>query len=182
MTLNHSIMSCRDLGPLGFPGYGVDTNGNIWSRWTPGRGHGMRIGSRTKRLAPQSSLGYQRVNLYVAGVMKHVFVHRLVLLAFVGPCPDGLQCRHLDGDRTNNALSNLCWGTISENMSDRRKHKTTAKGSRNGNAKLTENIVVDIRREYHSGCLTQRQLAQKHGVCKNLIGLIVRREIWEHVD
>jgi hypothetical protein len=43
-------------------------------------------------------------------------IHRLVLEAFVGPCPDDLQANHKDGDKQNNDLTNLEWTTQSENM------------------------------------------------------------------
>ena len=46
-------------------------------------------------------------------------IHRLVLETFVGPCPPGKECRHLDSDRCNNRLDNLRWGTRSENAQDR---------------------------------------------------------------
>lgn len=45
-------------------------------------------------------------------------IHRLVLEAFVGPCPPGLECCHNDGDRTNNRLENLRWDTRSANQLD----------------------------------------------------------------
>lgn len=45
-------------------------------------------------------------------------VHHLVLEAFVGPCPPGLMARHMDDDPANNNLSNLCWGSRSENSFD----------------------------------------------------------------
>ena len=45
-------------------------------------------------------------------------VHILVLEAFVGPRPDGLDGLHWDDDRTNNTVENLRWGTHSENMQD----------------------------------------------------------------
>jgi hypothetical protein len=51
-------------------------------------------------------------------------VHRLVLAAFVGPCPDGMECRHLDGNPANNRIENLCWGTRAENNADRVRHGT----------------------------------------------------------
>jgi len=51
-----------------------------------------------------------------------VHVHRIVLLAFVGPCPEGMETRHDDGSRTNNRLSNICWGTPEENWIDRKRH------------------------------------------------------------
>ena len=46
------------------------------------------------------------------------WVHHLVLEAFVGPCPPGLQCRHLNDVGTDNRLENLVWGTSSENAVD----------------------------------------------------------------
>ena len=49
-------------------------------------------------------------------------VHRLVLEAFVGPCPDGMEGCHNDGVPTRNHLGNLRWDTQSENMYDRVRH------------------------------------------------------------
>lgn len=48
----------------------------------------------------------------------------LICTVFNGPRPDGLICRHLDGDPTNNAASNLAWGTLSENTLDSVAHGT----------------------------------------------------------
>ncbi len=53
-----------------------------------------------------------------------MFVHRLVLLAFKGPRPDGQYCRHLNGVPTDNRLANLAWGTKSENTFDKVGHGT----------------------------------------------------------
>lgn len=49
-------------------------------------------------------------------------VHTLVLEAFVGPCPDGLEACHWDGDNTNNHLTNLRWDTHIANMADMTRH------------------------------------------------------------
>ena len=70
--------------------------------------------------------GYWRIGLTneLAGRQRFHFVHRLVLAAFVGPCPEGMQCRHLDGNPANNAVQNLCWGTCSENNLDKLRHGT----------------------------------------------------------
>lgn len=47
-----------------------------------------------------------------------MFVHRFVMLAFVGPLPEGLCTRHLDGNKYNNSLDNLAYGTYEENAQD----------------------------------------------------------------
>lgn len=51
-------------------------------------------------------------------------IHSIVLLAFIGPRPDGMDIRHLDGDPTNNRLANLKYGTKSENSFDAVRHGT----------------------------------------------------------
>jgi hypothetical protein len=59
-----------------------------------------------------------------------IYVHHLVLLAFVGPRPAGRQAAHGDGHRTNNLLSNLRWATPKENTADRYRHGTVLFGTR----------------------------------------------------
>jgi hypothetical protein len=51
-------------------------------------------------------------------------VHKLVLLAFVGPPTIGHECRHLNGDPSDNRIENLVWGTRSENILDAVAHGT----------------------------------------------------------
>jgi hypothetical protein len=65
---------------------------------------------------------HQRVTLYKDGKRSRIFVHRLVMLAFVGPCPPGMETRHLDGNPLNNRLENLVYGTRQENAQDRVNH------------------------------------------------------------
>lgn len=68
--------------------------------------------------------GYLAVGLRRDGERRTRKVHRLVAHAFHGPLPTGMQTRHLDGDRENNAASNLAYGTRSENMKDAVHHGT----------------------------------------------------------
>ena len=71
------------------------------------------------RILQQSSQGrYLVVTLYREGKPKMFMVHHLVLLAFIGPRPDGLQGLHFDDDASNNSLGNLRWGTPADNMHD----------------------------------------------------------------
>jgi len=74
--------------------------------------------------APLDSRGYPQVNLCKNGKRLHTVVHIIIATAFYGPCPEGLECRHLDGNRANNKASNLKWGTPSENNYDRVQHGT----------------------------------------------------------
>lgn len=63
--------------------------------------------------------GYLRVELRNDGRRRDVGVHRLVLEAFVGPCPPEQECCHGPGGPADNRLENLRWDTKSANSQDR---------------------------------------------------------------
>lgn len=68
--------------------------------------------------------GHQYVMLSNSGKRKKRYIHRLVLLAFVGTPLEGQEALHIDGDATNNQLENLRWGTRQENALDLVTHGT----------------------------------------------------------
>lgn len=68
--------------------------------------------------------GHLLVDLRVAGTRRTVQVHLLAMHAFVGPPPEGMECRHLNGDPQDNRLENLQYGTRSENIHDSVRHGT----------------------------------------------------------
>lgn len=134
----------------GYSSYGVDDAGTIWRTIWPTKMAGRaplamkshasgRYGYRTIKLV--DDLGYQR----------HLTVHRLVALAHLGPRPDGMQVRHLDGDNQNNHPSNLAYGTAQENIDDRGRHRGHAAGDRNGSARISWTDVHSIRRQRAEG-------------------------------
>jgi len=108
-------------------------------------------------------------------------IHRLVLEAFVSPRPDGFECRHKDGEKTNNRLSNIEWSTHEINENDKHSHGTIMCGSKNGYAKLTENDVIEIRRLCRTGEFTQWGLAHKFNVGQFCIWSVIHRQSWRHL-
>lgn len=108
----------------------------------------------------------------------------MILEAFEGPCPDGEECRHLDGDPTNNLPDNLAWGTHKQNCEDTVRHGRSRRASNpgvlNGHAKLTEADVLDIRR-LHSQGVSCGRLGAMFGVQKSNVAMIVRRDTWKHL-
>lgn len=105
----------------GFAGYFVDDAGGVWSEKRKG-GNDRRPG-KTGPLRPLKAqinrAGYHVVGLDRAGRNVSRFVHRLVLEAFVGPRPSGMEACHFpDHDKSNNSLSNLRWDTHAENEKD----------------------------------------------------------------
>jgi hypothetical protein len=79
---------------------------------------------RVLKPGPASKYGHLRVTLCREHETYPIQVHQLVMLAFVGPCPDGMEVRHLDSNPANNALSNLTYGTRAENAQDRVQNGT----------------------------------------------------------
>ena len=124
--------------------------------------------------------GYARVTICGDGVRRSVHVHTLVLEAFVGPRPDGMECRHLNGDPADNSLSNLAWGTHQENQDDIGRHGHRITGARNHLARLT---AMDVRaiRSWAAGGEPQRSIASRLGVSQKTIGNILQGRTWRHV-
>ena len=112
--------------------------------------------------------GYCQVHLYKKGKRKVFAVHQLVLLAFVGKCPEGMEVRHLNSIRTDNRLCNLVYGTHSENVID------TINLGRNGKQKISPENVRLIRDRLAAGELV-KSLAQEYGVSTKTISEIKNR-------
>lgn len=74
--------------------------------------------------------GYPRIGLHVGGRTKRFLVHHLVLHAFVGSKPDGMEVRHLNDVRSDNRLANLVYGTRSQNMFDAIRNGSHNRASR----------------------------------------------------
>ena len=152
----------------GFEGlYEIDREGSVW-----------RIDAPRKRpLAPGITNGYARVVLSKDGSKKNYLVHQLVLLTFEGPCPEGLEVRHLNGIRSDNRVENLRYGTKTQNQRDRFTHGTAMFGETHPLAKLTESQVKEIR----AATRGIRRLNQAYGVSRATIEAIRARRLWKHV-
>ena len=108
----------RTLDFMGLGGARVSTNGNVSSRKRRGRKRGTLTDTWRKRKLTtlHKDYSYSYVSFKVQGKSVTYPVHRLVLLAFMGPCPKGMRCRHvnvrhLNGVRNDNRIENLCWNT-----------------------------------------------------------------------
>lgn len=132
-----------------------------------------------KLLAPviRKADGYLVVSMYRFGVRSQRTIHTLVIEAFVGPAPDGMECCHNNGRKSDCRLENLRWGTKQENSKDKALHGTALKGSKNPSAKLCERDVIEILQS--SG--TCAEIAAKYSVSDVLIGNIRRGKSWRHV-
>lgn len=121
--------------------------------------------------------GYATVRLANKGVKTTRYIHHLVLEVFVGPRPDRMQCRHLDGSRTNNRLSNLAWGTVTENQNDRVAHGTSNRGEQHPGAKLC-NLDIWLIRNCKVG---QHEMVEFFNIEQSCVSRIRNHKVWQHV-
>lgn len=112
---------------------------------------------------------------------KTLQAHQLMMLTFVGKPPCGQEVRHLDGAKLNNNLSNLRYGTRSENMQDKVRHGTDNKGERHGNAKLTEKFIQEIFDLYWNKSYKQWEIAEELGISIATVSMVLARKRWPHV-
>jgi len=113
---------------VGYEGlYEVSDLGRVRSvdRVVRGKYGGPRnLVGKVMRLTPITKCGYPSVRLSKEGVVTTVLAHRLAAVAWIGPCPDDQQVRHGPNGVADNSISNLSYGTRSENELDCRRDGT----------------------------------------------------------
>lgn len=158
----------------GWTGYKISSFGNVkfrrFEEWQP-----------CKQFLRSTGIGYKFIILRRGnGVYKRESVHRLVLLAFVGP--SALVVNHLDGNRHNNRLENLQYVTVQENNIHAIEvlGMEYTRGSKNTEARMTEDGVLEARKRRAEGA-PYRELAEKLGVSIGTIRKACLGQSWKHV-
>lgn len=165
----------------------------IWKDYTYGNleykvsNYGRVIGKgRNKELKQRlNKQGYVEVTM---GDTKHrtrIRVHRLVAILFVeNPNPQLYnEVNHIDRNRANPRADNLEWTTHEENIKysyEQGGYDGVRTGSKNSKAILTEEKVIEIRKQYKNGA-TQKDLSVQYGVGWSTIHNIVFNLTWKHL-
>lgn len=152
-----------------WPAYSVTRDGEVWTRYRPGRGG--RLGYEWRALNPTPDKdGYRMVRLYrEGGAWMQARACRLVCEAFHGPA-EGREVRHLNGRCDDDRADNLAWGTSAENSADTFRHRTQPLGENHHNATLTDAQVDEIRSL--KGRLKQREIADRFGITQGYVSEI----------
>lgn len=128
---------------------------------------------------------YARVILHnkLIGDPKYLLVHRIVMAAFVGPLPSGMEVNHKNGKKHDNRLENLEYMTHPDNQLH--AHRVLKihhfKGSESGTAKVNESQVALMRELRRQGWML-KDLAVKFGLSISTICWICKNKAWRHVS
>ncbi len=123
----------------------------------------------------RGSHGYLTINIE----RKSHCIHVLVLNAFVGPCPDGMEACHNNGIKLDICLTNLRWDTPKANTHDSIIHGAMVLGEQRRQAKLTGTSAKHIRAL--KGIISQSSLARHFGVSPAAVQAVHDGRTWKHV-
>lgn len=121
---------------------------------------------------------YTDIWLHINGRLQYKKVHQLVMLAFVGPPPEGHVVNHKDCVKSNNYLSNLEYVTHKENVRHavRNNRFPSKKGNKNPNVKLSDTQVGVIKRLFSSKHVSKLELSILTGISRIQISRILNNE------
>lgn len=118
---------------------------------------------------------YLLVGLYKTGHRAFsANVHDLVAQAFLGPKPEGMLIRHLNGNAADNRLTNLAYGTYQENALDMHDHGTMTF------AKMNPEMVIDARRRSSNG-ESYASISRSMGINVSTVMAAVKMQNWKHI-
>lgn len=139
------------------------------------------VRNRRPRKLGTAPNGYAVVTLayrHLGRRSKTFSVHTLVARTFLGERPDGHDVNHIDGNKINNAVTNLEYVTRSENQKHavRMGLSTVRRGEACPTSKLTRGQVSEIRDL--AGTVRQREVAQMFGISQSQVSRIQSRKRW----
>lgn len=143
-------------------------------------GSSTTVRTRLMKQAMGVDCPYLTVSLSHGGVATTRYVAHLVLQAFDGPCPAGMEACHGDGKSDNNRRVNLRWDTRPNNHADKLAHGTATIGEKNPAAVLTDESVSRLRARRADG-VSYRKLAAEFGVSPMTAYRAAVGESWSHL-
>lgn len=164
-----------EIRPIpGFPDYYVTDTGDVYST--------KRSKDPIKMALIVTKLNYRTVKIGWGGFWPRKLVHRLVAMAFLPDYTETLHVNHLDGNPSNNHVSNLEMCTHQQNI----QHSFTLghrdhKGNKAHRRILTEEQVLYIRDTLERKIKTIKELAKEFKVHNSTIGKIKNRKNWAHI-
>lgn len=158
-----------------YPLYRISYNGEIFSCAMSIR----KSKIEWKKLNPTlNSSGYKLATFYQGKKERKIYVHKLVLEAYISKRPENLQCCHKDGDRLNNCVSNLRWDTPHANIQDRYIHGTVLFGEDHPKSVLTEKKVLEIH-DLKSKGLNSIEIGKLLNIKERTVSTVIQGGNWK---
>ncbi len=167
---------------LNFSGYRARSDGFILSLR---RGGAIATNTVWRVLTPiirdnKKRTGYRCVTLFKNGVRHQLRISRLMLESFIGPCPNGMEASHENGNSLDDRIENLAWKTHPENEADKSRHGTLLMGEEcylSTHCDQDVSILWEMVSQGYSG----RQIANTLGTTPNWVNMVYRGRIWKHL-
>ena len=166
--------------------YEISDHGNV-KRVAPWKDNWGKIRQPNPNpMKPGCAAGYAQVQLAKDGIKKSRYVHRLVAIAFIGPCPKGYEVNHRNGQKSDNHVDNLEYVPHRTNL----RHAIDVLGRKPGNFSmvgvlhhnsfLTEEQVIEMRTLFDGG-MPVFKIAKRFNVSHSTTTNIVKRKTWKHL-
>lgn len=134
---------------------------------------------------------YQRVSYQGKGIQAH----RLVWMIFNNTLiPTGFEINHIDGIKSNNFPNNLELVTASQNVKhafltglnsvsefNKLMHSDRASGEKNINAKLKDDEVIQLRKDFNNKIITKKEIEEKYNLCRRAVENILLGKSYRHL-
>lgn len=172
--MDYQIKEIKD-----YPGYYIDTDGDVWSSWKAGGR--KRIKTNLHKLTKffrNPHYPYYTITMNNGKGQKSFNIHRLLAEHFLIQKEGKTFVCHKDGNSLNNSLSNLYWGSPQDNSDDRVCHGKAPKGENNKRSKLKEWQVKFAKKCLLLG-IKQSKIAKVFNVHKTTIHLIAAKKNWK---
>lgn len=165
--------------------YGVFLNApyNEYSITESGEAYSHKRNKVTKLNPTLMKNGYYAIGPTAKGLKAYqpkFYIHHLVAEYFIGPRPEGNYVRHLDGDKLNNHVSNLAYGTPQDNINDTMRHGRVPKGAEHYQTKFADSDVLVIVERMKAGEQIKK-IAADYNVAPSVITNIKNGKTWTHV-
>lgn len=171
-------------------GYGGTPDGRVWAVWRFKQGtlkgtlKTDKDGAKYWRPVlswPTNKYGHRSFNYHGSGRKKMRSVAVLIATLFHGPRPKGMEVCHNNGVASDNRAENLRWDFKINNVADKYKHGTMPLGTKVWTAKLTDELVLDMRNSARIDRLTVAECARLHKLTHDAASDAITGKSWAHV-
>lgn len=126
-----------------------------------------------------SESGYAKITINANG--DKMAAHRFAYEMANGPIPEGMVVCHSCDNPTCVRHDHLFLGTAADNTFDKVKKGRQSKGEHQPHSKLTDEKVLEMRKEYAAGGISYAELGKKYGVSKQCALRAVKGIGWKHI-